>query len=394
MLPRLDRRTDQWGYMDFALSEEQIAIQESIRRFSQERLHPGYGSRDKSGEIEPGLLREMGELGFIGADLDPDHGGLGAGFLCSGIIMEEIGWGDFNVGTALLTATLGGQLISQHAKPHVARDHLPKICRGEEIVALVLTEPSVGSDAANLKVTATKVAGGYHLNGEKTSISLAESAHFGNVFARTGEKPGARGVSAFLVDLNSDGITRSTLSDSGHRCVGRGSIFFDNAFVPEDLLLGRPGDGFVQVMQGFDYSRAVIGMQCIGLARRSLEETWQYVAERETFGRPIGVNQGVSFPLAEFETELECVRLLCMKALWLKDAGEPHSVEAAMVKYRAPRLAVEVAHQCLLLHGHGGYGKEYPFEQRLRDAIGLQIGDGTEQIMKMLIARDRSGLRV
>lgn len=144
-------------------------------------------------------------------------------------------------------------------------------------------------------------------------------------------------------------------------------------------------------MQGFDYSRALIGLQCIAAARASLDETWKYVGERETFGRPLAQYQGVTFPLAEAETLLTAARLLCYQTLWLRDRELPHTAEAAMCKWWAPKTAVDVIHACLLTHGHAGYSKELPHQQRLRDVIGLEIGDGTAQIMKLIVAREKIG---
>jgi cyclohexanecarboxyl-CoA dehydrogenase len=229
-------------------------------------------------------------------------------------------------------------------------------------------------------------------DGEKTSISLATQADVAVVFARTGtEADGAKGISAFLVELNAAGVTRNTFDDLGARAVGRGSIFFDGVRVPRCHLLGDVNRGFVQVMQGFDYSRALIGLQCLAVARLSLDETWPYCGERKAFGKPIAAFQGVTFPLAECETQYQAARWLCLRTLWLRDQGLPHSAEAAMCKWWAPKLAAEIVQQCLLTHGHGGYSSMLPFEQRLRDVLGLQIGDGTAQIMKMIIARQMSG---
>jgi cyclohexanecarboxyl-CoA dehydrogenase len=157
------------------------------------------------------------------------------------------------------------------------------------------------------------------------------------------------------------------------------------------MLLGNEGEAFSQVMQGFDFSRALIGLQCLGTARQSLDETWAFVKERRAFGQLLSSFQGVSHKLAEFDTKVEAARLLCLNALWLKDQGRPHTTEAAMSKWWPPLLAYETIHACLLMHGHAGYSSDLPFEQRLRDVLGLQIGDGTAQIMKTVIARSRVG---
>jgi cyclohexanecarboxyl-CoA dehydrogenase len=177
----------------------------------------------------------------------------------------------------------------------------------------------------------------------------------------------------------------------GQRAIGRGSIFFDNVRVEARNLLGEENRGFVQVMQGFDFSRSLIGLQCVGVAQQSLDETWAHVARHKAFGKPLAAFQGVSHQLAEHDTQIQAARLLSLHALWLKDQGRPHTAEAAMTKWWPPLLAYDTIHCCLLMHGHYAYSNELPFEQRLRDVLGLQIGDGTANIMKNIIARDRAG---
>ena len=262
---------------------------------------------------------------------------------------------------------------------------------GEALLAIALTEPRGGSDAANLRLRIERTADGYLIDGEKTSISAADQADAIVVFGRTGTpESGAHGVTALLVPGDAPGLTRSRFDCHGQRAIGRGSLFFDGVRVPADHRLGDENRGFVQVMQGFDYSRALIGLQVLAVARVALEETWAWVVERQAFGQPLSAFQGVSHPLAELDTQVEAARLLCLQALWLKDRGQPHAAEAAMCKWWAPKLAYDVVHQCLLLHGHGGYDRG-PMEQRLRDILGFQIGDGTAQIMKTVIARTRAG---
>jgi cyclohexanecarboxyl-CoA dehydrogenase len=378
--------------MDFSLSEEQQAMVDAARRFAQQKLKPGYRARESAGRIERAVVEEMGALGFLGAELPQAQGGLGAGCVTSGLLLEQISAGDFNVAYINLLVSLCGQIIARHAAPETAREWLPRVIGGTALPALALTEPHAGSDAARLKLKARADGESYVLNGEKTSISLATQADVAVVFARTGtEADGAKGISAFLVDLNAAGVARTAFEDLGTRAVGRGSIFFDGVRVPRRHLLGKANRGFVQVMQGFDYSRALIGLQCLALARVSLDETWPYCAERNAFGKPLTAFQGVTFPLAECETQYQAARWLCLRTLWLRDQGLPHSAEAAMCKWWAPKLAAEIVQQCLLTHGHGGYSGTLPFEQRLRDVLGLQIGDGTAQIMKMIIARQMTG---
>ncbi|MEQ8814543.1 MAG: cyclohexanecarboxyl-CoA dehydrogenase [Thalassobaculum sp.] len=375
-----------------ALSEEQAAFRETARRFAAERIAPGYMAREQAGMVDRALVREMGALRLIGADLPERYGGLGAPSVTVGLAIEAVSHADLNVGYVPLLSSLNGQIVARHAAPELAAAWIPRIVSGEALFALALTEPRGGSDAANLQLSARRDGDGYVLNGEKSSISMADQADAAVVFARTGAPDsGARGVSAFLVPMDAKGITTTRFRDLGSHAVGRGSIFFDGVRVPADHRLAEEGMGFVQVMQGFDYSRALIGLQCCAAAQASLDESWAYVGEREAFGAPIAQYQGVTFPLAEGEGLVAAVRQLCYHTLRLRDDGAAHTAEAAMCKWLGPKTAVDVIHQCLLTHGHTGWSMDLPHQQRLRDVMGLEIGDGTAQIMKLIVARERAG---
>lgn len=378
--------------MSYHFEDVHRDIQELARRFSRERLAPRYMERERTETVvDRYLLREMGSLGLIAPEIPEELGGLGLTPVASGIIAEEVGYGDFNIGYLPVLGALMASVLAQFARPAVARTWVPRITGGEAIIAIALTEPRGGSDAANLILSARKCEGGYRLNGEKTSISLADQADGFVVFARTGDpKSRAKGVSAFMVPADSPGISRTRFDDLGSHVLGRGSIFFDDVFIPEDHLLGEEGGGFVQIMEGFDYSRALLGLLCIGAAQASLDESWAYIEQREAFGQKLSAFQGVTFPLAEGETAMEAARQLCLHTLKLKAEGQPHTAEAAMCKWLGPKASVDVIHQCLLTHGHYGWSKDMPHQQRLRDVMGIEIGDGTAQIMKMIIARTRA----
>jgi len=374
------------------LTEDQQALREVAQRFARERLRPDYQKREAQARVERKLYRQMGELGLLGVDLPQEHGGLGADSVTAGLIIEDIAYGDFNVSYLQLLASLMGNMIARNARPELAAAWVPKLVRGEAIVGLGLTEPGGGSDAANLTVRARREGGEYVLSGEKTSMSFSDQADAAVVFARTGKpEQAARGVSAFLVPMNLKGVQRTRFNDLGSKIIGRGSLFLDEVRVPAENLLGREGTGFTQVMQGFDYSRILIALQCIGAAQASLDETWEYVKERKAFGAPLAQYQGVTFPLAESETLIAAARELCYHALALRDAGRKHTAQAAMVKWLGPKTAVDAIHQCLLTFGHYGWSLDLPHQQRLRDVMGLEIGDGTAQIMKLVIARERVG---
>jgi cyclohexanecarboxyl-CoA dehydrogenase len=263
--------------------------------------------------------------------------------------------------------------------------------RGEAVIALALTEPGVGSDAQNLVCRAARDGEDYVITGEKSGISLGMAAHASIVFAKTDPSKKAQGVTAFLVPLDLPGVSRSPIRDLGSRAIGRAVLSFDHVRVPASHRLGAEGTGFYEVMRSFDFNRVFIALACLGAAQVSLDETMAYVKERKAFGRTLATFEGVSFPIAEAATHLEAARWLAYRALWLADRGEPNTKESAMVKWWAPQLAVQVIHQCLLLHGHYGYTAELPFEQRLRDVLGLEIADGTAQVMKIIVARELMG---
>lgn len=378
--------------MDYALTEQQQAFREVAERFSREKLAPHYQKRAQEHRLDRKVLSEMGALGLIGADLPEQFGGLGESSVTAGVIIEQIAYGDFNYSYVQLLASLMGGMIARYASPDVAKEWLPRLTRGDAVIGLGLTEPRGGSDAANLVLRAERSGNGYRLNGEKTSMSCAAQCDAAVIFARTGKvEDGARGVSAFFVDLNQAGITRTHFDDIGTKPVGRGSVFFDDVFVPAECLMAEENKGFSKIMVGFDFSRALIGLECVGPAQASVDESWRYSAERKAFDRPIAQFQGVSFPLAEAETQLTMMRQLCYYTLSLRDRGLPHTAEAAMCKWYVPKVTCEIIHQCLLTHGHYGYTTDLPFQQRYLDVMGLQIGDGTAQIQKLVIAREKVG---
>lgn len=373
------------------LDEDLVALGHEARRFAADRIAPGFQERDRTRVLDRGIMKEMGAMGLIAPELPEEFGGLGLGSLAAGVIHEEIARADLSMSYVNLLGSLNGQILSRHGAPEVVKPWLKRLTAGEALFAIALTEPRGGSDAANLRLRIERDGGHYLLNGEKTSISAADQADAAVVFGRTGSvESGAHGMTALLVPMDLPGVTRNRFDCHGQRAIGRGSLFFDNVRVPVSHRLGPENKGFVQVMQGFDFSRPLIGLQVLAVARVALGETWGYVAERQAFGKPLSAFQGVSHPLADYDTQVEAARLLCLQALWLKDKGAPHSAEAAMCKWWAPKLAYETVHQCLLMHGHGGYDRGL-MEQRLRDVLGFEIGDGTAQIMRTIIARARAG---
>jgi cyclohexanecarboxyl-CoA dehydrogenase len=376
--------------MDLTLSPEHEELVRTLRQFARKELAPHSREWDRSGTFPWDAWRRMGDLGLLGLRAPVDYGGQPTDLLTAGLAIEEIARGDFSCTYGLQVAGLAGEIIGRNGSEAVKRRWLPPTTRGEAVIALALTEPSVGSDAARLACRAVRDGEHYVLTGEKSGISLGMVAQAAIVFARTGGS-GARGVTAFLVELNAPGVSRSALRDMGTHIVQRAVLSFDGVRVPASHRLGEEGTGFHQVMKGFDFNRVFIGLACLGTAQESLDETMDYVKERRAFGRALATFEGVSFALAEAATHVEAARWLAYRALWLADHGQPYTKEASMVKWWAPKLAVETIHKCLLLHGHYGYTDELPFEQRMRDVIGLELGDGTAEIMKVVVARELLG---
>lgn len=373
------------------ITEDLEFLVETAEKFAQKYVAPGFLERDQSRVFDRDLVKKMGEMGFIAPELPEQYGGQGMGRLAAGIIHEAIAKADLTFSYINLLASLNGQILAEHGQPEVVEPWLKKLTAGEAIFSIALTEPRGGSDAANLRLKIERDGDEYVINGEKTSISAADQADASVVFGRTGtHEDGAHGVTALLVPMNLPGISTTRFDCHGQRAIGRGSIFFDNVRVPVNHRLGDENKGFIQVMQGFDFSRALIGLQVLAVARVSLDEAWEYAAQREAFGQPLTAFQGVSHPLAEYETQVEAARLLCLQTLWLKDNHLPHTSEAGMCKWWGPKLAYDVIHQCLLTYGHAGYDRGV-MEQRMRDVLGFQIGDGTAQIMKTIIARHKAG---
>ncbi|MER3421323.1 MAG: cyclohexanecarboxyl-CoA dehydrogenase, partial [Chloroflexota bacterium] len=357
----------------------------------RQELLPHYRDWDRSGAFPRHLWRRMGALGLTGARVPRAYDGQELDAVATGIAAEEVARGDFNLSYVVLIPALCGEVLTHHGSERVKREWLAPMARGEAIIGLALTEPGAGSDAKMITTRAVREGDEYVISGEKSGTSLLMVADAVVLFAKTDPTAGARGVTAFLVPLDAPGVTRTPFEDMGSRAVQRGSLFLDGVRVPADHRVGTEGAGFSAVMNGFDFSRCIIGLMCLGAAQQSLEETMAYVTQRQAFGQPLARFEGVSFPIAEHATLLEAARWLCYWGLWLRDRGLPHTKEAAMAKWWAPKVAVECIHDCILLHGQYGYTRELPLEQRLRDVIGLEIGDGTAQVMKIVIARELMG---
>lgn len=378
--------------MEFGLTDDQLAIRDAVRAYARTRLTAGYLARAKSEVFPWQLHREIAALGIFGLLAGRDHNPLEMeDYVAVGLVIEELAYADFNLANAAIPVMLMSALIARHGSPRVKKALLQRMVDGETYVALGLTEPEVGSDVANIRTTATATPRGYMISGEKTSVTMLANAEAIIIVAKTVRDGEPVGASAFLVPLDAVGIEKSAIADTGWLPLGRGVLHLDNVEIPADALLGTEGAAFRQLLGGFDFTRPLLALTGIATAQASIDETVEYVSSRTTFGSPLAANEGVSFPLAEHATHLEAARLLCYSALWHRTVERPHTALAAMTKWYGPLHAGQAIRDCLLLHGNFGYSSEFPFEQRLRDVLAVEIADGTAQIQKIIISRELFG---
>jgi cyclohexanecarboxyl-CoA dehydrogenase len=375
--------------LDFTFTEEQIMFRNMVKEFGSKELAPTYKDRVKAERVPPELIKKTGDLGLLGLNTEAKYGGSPQGTVTIGVVLEELSrhaddgaWMVFNnYGLAGIIA-LGCEELKQ--------EWLPVIVSGEKTVCMGATEAEAGSDLANLKTTFRKDGDYYVLNGEKNRVTFATQGHAMLALAKA--DPSTRKLTPFLVPFDTPGIIISKIEDIGCESLGGGIVSMEDVRLPAKYLIGdEEGNGFKIIMKTFDCLRAFGSLETLAKAATVLEETIEYVKRRVQFGKSISKFQGTSFRIAEAATYLELGRWLCYKVLWMKDNNLPHSKESAMVKWWCPRTAFNVIHECLLIHGHYGYSRELPIEQHLRDSLLYEIGDGTAEIMKLIITRNIIG---
>lgn len=360
-----------------------------VRDFAQKEIAPGYKNRIKAQTIPRELKKKMADIGLMGLNIPEEYGGQPRDAITVGIIMEELAR-QAEDAALLVFYYYGPPGFIMLASDEVKEEWLPGMARGEKMILVAATEAEAGSDLANLKTTA-RIGGDYYiLNGEKNRTSFAYQGDATIVLAKT--DPASRRITPFLVPLDLPGMTITPIDDMGIESTLGGIVSLEDVRIPKKYLLGdEEGKGFVEIMRAFDVNRIFLALMALAKAEISLEETCAYTKQRVQFGKPLAKFEGISFKLAEAATYIELGRWLCYRALWMKDNGIRHSKESAMVKWWCTKTAFNIIHECLLTHGHYGYSKDLPFEQRLRDVVGGEIGDGTAEIMKLIIAREMLG---
>src|SRR5258705_2138315 len=381
-------------FTPFTLGEEHLAFRQSVRTLARSRYTESMLARSQSHKFPITEFAELGAAGLLGLQISESAGGQGGDALAVGIAVEELAYADPSIAYLAFAANASNALLAELGSAEVRDRWVARGIAGEAIICLALTEPGAGSDAANLSTRATRVDGGWQLPGEKASITQAVHADLAMVVAQTEPGAGGRGIGMFLVEMDDPAVTTQPIRDPGFKPLGRGSIFLDDVFVPDSHVLGEIGRGFGLVMHEFDFTRTLIALMNIGTAQRAIDMAIDYSKERETFGRPLAANQGVSFVIAEHSTYISAVRALGYHALGLRMAGQPHTSEAAMLKWWGPLVAHNAIRDCIVLHGPVRRFHELALQAMFRDLSGCMIGDGTPQIQKLGIARELIGKEV
>jgi alkylation response protein AidB-like acyl-CoA dehydrogenase len=380
--------------MDFALSDEQQLIRETARDFADQVIAPRARENARHHRFDLELAGRMAEQGYLGAIVPREYGGAGLDYRSYGLVVEEVGRADSSARTVVSVVTsLVCSAILKWGTEEQKQAHLPKLCSGEWLGCFALTEPDTGSDAANQKTRATKVDGGWRLNGSKMWISLGNVAKVALVFAQTDPALKHKGVAAFLVDTDQDGFQPSEIHGKmGLHASDTASIALDDVFASDDQLLGQVGDGFRIAMTSLDSGRFSVAAGCVGVCQSCLDESTRYATEREQFGRPIAAFQLVQAMLAEMRVKTDAARLLVWRAGWLKDTGQPNTTETSIAKLFASEAAVWVSNEAIQVHGGAGYVDDHPVERHFRDVRVTTLYEGTSQIQKLIIGRAQTGI--
>ncbi|EID7695938.1 TPA: acyl-CoA dehydrogenase family protein [Vibrio parahaemolyticus] len=374
--------------MDFELNEDQRAFADTAQQFSLERLAPMAAEWDEKQIFPKDVLKEAGELGFLSLYTPEAHGGLGLSRLDASIVFEQLSMGCTSTTAFMTIHNMVSWMVASFATEDVRAKYCPKLVTGEWLGSYCLTEPSAGSDAASLATTASKKGDTYVLNGGKAFISGAGETDVLVVMARTGEA-GAKGVSAFVVPAQADGISYGRKEPKmGWNSQPTRAVTFENVVIPASHLLDEEGQGFIFAMKGLDGGRINIATCSVGTAQQALNQATQYMQERKQFGKSLAQFQALQFKLADMATELVAARQLVRYAASKLDRGDPDATTyCAMAKRFATDIGFQICDQALQIYGGYGYIKEYPMERYFRDVRVHQILEGTNEIMRLIIAR-------
>lgn len=375
--------------MDFSLNDEQLALQETARRFAQSEIQPVAAEYDQTGEFPRDVMKKAWELGLSSTCIGEQYGGVGLSTLDSCLVTEELSWGCSGMTTSIMCNDLGLMPIVIGGSDEQKEEWLGACARDFKMISFCLSEPAAGSDVAGLQLLAEKDGDDYILNGTKCWITNGGVADVYTVFATLDRDSRHKGIVAFVTPSDLPGITQGKKEDKmGQRASDTRVIHFDNVRVPASQRLGQEGEGFKIAMRTLDRTRPPIGALAVGIARRALDESVAYAKERKAFGFPISGFQAVQFMLADMAKDTAAARLLTHQSAWMVDQGLRASKMSSFAKCFATDTAMRVTTDAVQVFGGNGYTKEYPVEKLMRDAKLMQIYEGTNQIQRLVIARE------
>lgn len=374
--------------MDFELSEEQRSLQQRVREFADRELAPGAAQRDASGEFPVEPVKDLQEMGLFGLPFPVRYGGGGSDFVSYVTVVEELARVDASVTITLLAHTLCASHIDAFASPEQKERFLTPLAGGRALGAWALSEPEAGSDAAGIKTRALDEDGRWRLDGRKYFISNGSRADVVVVMALTEPEKGGRGISAFIVPSAAEGLGKGkNLDKLGYRSSDTVALLLNSVRLPQDALIGARNDGFRQAMQVLAAGRIGMAAMALGIGRACLEQSLDYLRKRSAFGHPIADFQALQWMVADMATELDAARLLTLRAARLKDRGVPFAKEASMAKLYASEAAMRAALKAVQMHGGNGYTRAFPVERYFREAKLCEIGEGTSEVQRLVIAR-------
>src|SRR6478735_8477216 len=380
--------------MDFDLSDVQKLIRDTAREFTDKEVVPRARENDRNNHFDTELVRKIADQGYLGAIVPREYGGADLDYLTYGLVVEEVGRGCSAMRTVISVQTsLVCSAILKWGTEEQKQHYLPKLCSGEWLGCFGLTEPDTGSDAANQKTRAKKTDGGWVINGAKMWISMANYAKVALIFAQTDPDLGHKGIACFIVDTDQPGFKPQTIEHKmGLHASDTASIALEDVEVSDEDVLGEVGQGFKVAMSNLDSGRYSVAAGCVGICQGCVDESVAYAKEREQFGRPIASFQLVQAMIADMTVKTDASRLLVWRAGWLKDQGKPNTLETSIAKLHATEASLECANLAIQVHGGAGYVDDHPVERYYRDARVTTLYEGTSQIQKLIIGREKTGI--
>jgi len=375
--------------MDFELTEMQKLFKKTVREFAEKEIKPLADKIDKEEYFPKDLYKKMGKMGLMGMTVPQKYGGAGIDRVSYMIALEEISRVCGSTGLILEAHnSLGVGHIYEKGTEEQRKKYLPKLLNGEGIAAWALTEPNAGSDAAATQTTAVLDGDEWVINGTKQFITSGDIAEVVTVMAKTDKTQGAKGISAFIVEKYTTGFKVGQLEDKlGVRGSHTAELIFKDCRIPKENLLDKEGMGFIGAMTILDRGRTAIGTMAVGIAQGALDESIEYAKQRQQFGKPIGKFQAIQWMIADMATQIDAARLLVYRAADLEEKGKPFTIEASMAKLFASEIAMKATRNAIQIFGGYGYTREYPLERFFRDVKLCEIGEGTSEVQRMIIAR-------